>query len=52
MVSTKFYYKVRDTQEQLFTDVVAVVCKCFKKQMFSKSSQYSQENICAGDSFW
>ena len=43
MVSTKFYYNVRDIQEQLFTGVVAAVCRCSTKQVLSKSSQYSHE---------
>ena len=51
MVSTKFYYNVRDTQEQLFAGVVAAARKCLTKQVFSKGSQYSQESICIGASF-
>ena len=50
MVSTKFYYNVRDIQGQLFTGVVAAVHRCFTKQVFSKSSQYSHENTCVGAS--
>ena len=39
MVSTKR----RDIQKQLFTGVVAAVCRCFTKQVFLKSSHYSHE---------
>ena len=46
MVSTKFYYNVRDIQEQLFVGAVAAVYRSFTKQVFSKSSQYWQENTC------
>ena len=56
MVSTKlklrvFYHNVRDIQEQSFKGAVAVVRRCFSKQVFSKSVQHLQENSCVGVSF-
>ena len=36
----------------VFLLLEAVVCRCFSKQVFLKISQTSQENFCAGVSFW
>ena len=44
MVSTKFYYNVRDTQEQLFTGVVVIV----RSSMFYKTGALKMFAIFAG----
>ena len=44
MVSTKFYYNVRDTQEQLFTGVVVTV----RSSMFYKTVVLKMFAIFAG----
>ena len=43
MVSTNFYYNVRDIQQQLFTGVVAAVRRCSTKKVFSQKVR----NICS-----
>ena len=46
MVSTKFYYNVRDTQEQLFTAVVAVLQRSYKTSVLKKLAIFAGKNLC------
>ena len=46
MVSTKFYYNVRDTQEQLFTAVVAVLQRSYKTSVLKKFAIFAGKNLC------
>ena len=41
---------MKETSERLLSNVV--VWRCSVKKLFWKTSRYSQENTCAGVSFW
>ena len=46
MVSTKFYYDIRDTQEQFFTGVVAVLQQSYKTSILKKFAIFAGKYLC------